>query len=117
MKNSALRICLFFEKIKTGLIITILFITAFNTYQISLITGTAGSVVSENSSTTGNAESGCAPPGNAVHGGSTSIDVIPKGIPQIYGTELGVSFDDISPASPQKADLTIKKIRCTGSKN
>ncbi len=35
------------------------------------------------------------------------IDVSPKGIPGIYGAELGVSFDDVSPTDPQKADETI----------
>ena len=39
-----------------------------------------------------------------------TIDVIPKGIPVIYGGELGVSFDDISAADQKKADATIKKI-------
>ena len=34
-------------------------------------------------------------------------DVIPKGIPEIYGKELGVSFDDVSASNPQKADATI----------
>jgi len=37
-------------------------------------------------------------------------DVIPTGVPDIYGNELGVSFDDVSPADPQKADLTISKL-------
>lgn len=35
------------------------------------------------------------------------IDVIPKGVPAIYGSELGVSYDDISPNDPYKADATI----------
>ncbi len=37
-------------------------------------------------------------------------DVIPKGIPDKYGEELGVSFDDVSASNPQKADATIKKL-------
>ena len=35
------------------------------------------------------------------------IDVAPKGVPRIYGAELGVSFGDVSTADPQKADETI----------
>ncbi len=35
------------------------------------------------------------------------IDVIPKGAPAIYGSELGVSYDDVSPNDPYKADATI----------
>ncbi len=42
--------------------------------------------------------------------GSNAIDVIPKGIPDVYGKELGVSFDDISAANPGKADATIRKL-------
>ncbi len=34
-------------------------------------------------------------------------DVTPKGIPGIYGAELGVSFDDVSVNDPQKANETI----------
>lgn len=38
------------------------------------------------------------------------IDVTPKGIPEIYGKELGVSYDDVSSSNQQKADATIKKL-------
>lgn len=38
------------------------------------------------------------------------IDVIPKGIPAVYGKELGVSFDDINVRNPGKADETIRKL-------
>lgn len=40
----------------------------------------------------------------------SSVDVIPKGEPRIYGPELGVSYDDISLTNQQKADATIAKI-------
>lgn len=46
-------------------------------------------------------------------GGLTSIqgiDVIPKGVPSIYGNELGISFDDVSPNDQRKADATIRKL-------
>jgi len=36
--------------------------------------------------------------------------VIPKGIPAIYGKELGVSFDDVNVKNPGKADETIRKL-------
>ena len=38
-----------------------------------------------------------------------NVDVIPKGIPAIYGKELGVSFDDVNVKNPGKADETIRK--------
>ncbi|MFQ6020643.1 MAG: hypothetical protein ACE5J4_01320 [Candidatus Aenigmatarchaeota archaeon] len=50
--------------------------------------------------------------GSAIVGGgySQSNSVIPNGIPSIYGQELGISFDDVSPNSPTKADETIRKL-------
>jgi len=38
----------------------------------------------------------------------SASDVIPAGTPKIYGEELGVNYDDISPNNPQKADATIR---------
>ncbi len=34
-------------------------------------------------------------------------EIIPRGIPAIYGKELGIRYDDVSPNDPQKADQTI----------
>ncbi len=39
-----------------------------------------------------------------------SIDILPKGVPEIYGKELSVSYDDISVNDQQKADAVLKKI-------
>ena len=36
--------------------------------------------------------------------------VIPTGIPDIYGKELGVSYDDVSTSNPSLADATIAKL-------
>ncbi len=41
---------------------------------------------------------------------TVSAEVIPKGVPAIYGKELGVSFDDVSVNDAQRADSTIKKL-------
>src|SRR3990167_5011298 len=38
----------------------------------------------------------------------SASDVIPAGTPKIYGEELGVNYDDISPNNPQKEDATIR---------
>ncbi len=37
-------------------------------------------------------------------------EVLPKGIPRIYGAELGVSYDDVSAADQKKADATISTL-------
>lgn len=43
---------------------------------------------------------------------STDIDasIIPQGVPRLYGKEIGISFDDVSSQSAQKADSTIKRL-------
>ncbi len=38
------------------------------------------------------------------------IDVIPKGIPAVYGKELGISYDDVNAINPGKADAAIRKL-------
>lgn len=39
-----------------------------------------------------------------------AAQILPKGVPKIYGEELKVSFDDVKIGDPVKADLTIKKM-------
>jgi len=50
--------------------------------------------------------------GNLATGVATvsASGVIPSGVPGIYGAELGVSYDDISPNNPRLADATIAKL-------
>jgi len=40
----------------------------------------------------------------------SASEIIPKGIPEVYGKEIGVSYDDISPNNPALADATIAKL-------
>ena len=37
-------------------------------------------------------------------------EVIPRGVPSLYGTELGVNFDDVSVENQRAADATIRKL-------
>ncbi|MBI2004304.1 hypothetical protein HYS72_02455 [Candidatus Pacearchaeota archaeon] len=39
-----------------------------------------------------------------------SSDIIPTGVPAVYGQALGISYDDISASNPKLADATIKKL-------
>ena len=39
-----------------------------------------------------------------------NTEILPKGVPRIYGAELGVSYDDVSASNQQKADATIAKL-------
>ncbi len=37
-------------------------------------------------------------------------EILPKGIPRIYGSELGVSYDDVSASNQKKADAAISRL-------
>jgi len=53
------------------------------------------------------------PTGNAVAIGIGTVsasEIIPEGTPNIYGDELGVSYNDVSISNPKLADQTIKKL-------
>ncbi|MEK6840655.1 MAG: hypothetical protein AABX79_01750 [Nanoarchaeota archaeon] len=45
--------------------------------------------------------------GSAGIGTVSASEIIPKGVPAIYGEELGITYDDVSPNDPRKADETI----------
>jgi len=38
----------------------------------------------------------------------SASSVIPTGVPSVYGEELGIAYDDVSPSNPQKTDDTIR---------
>ncbi|MDO8460278.1 MAG: hypothetical protein Q7S74_04170 [Nanoarchaeota archaeon] len=50
--------------------------------------------------------------GNVATGIGTvsALDVLPKGAPDIYGGELGVSYNDVSASNPSLADVTMQKL-------
>ena len=78
-----------------GLLVLAAIILVFNQYQISGISKvlvTAGPAGTENTATQTIA---------------TGASVIPTGTPAVYGSELKIRYDDISPNDPKKADATI----------
>jgi len=51
--------------------------------------------------------------GNAIATGVGTVsasEVMPSGIPEVYGSELGVKYDDVSVSDPTLADQTIQKL-------
>lgn len=97
------------EKLAMGLLIAVLFVIGFNAFQISQLKNSekeqaTANAISKDNLVMQNVES------KAPRTASFSVDVIPKGVPDIYGKELGVNFDDVSAANQQKADATIKKL-------
>lgn len=92
------------EKIKTVLLIAVVVIVAFNTVQMSKMDTMAAEVMGEaESAETEETSSG-------TETVAVGPDVIPTGVPAVYGEELGISFDDVSSATPQKADATLRKL-------
>lgn len=44
---------------------------------------------------------------NPITGDTSASSIIPKGTPKIYGNELDIKYDDVSPYNQKKADSTI----------
>ncbi|MEK6915484.1 MAG: hypothetical protein AABW89_03005 [Nanoarchaeota archaeon] len=40
----------------------------------------------------------------------SALDVLPKGVPAIYGSEIGISYEDVSASNPSLADATMAKL-------
>lgn len=40
----------------------------------------------------------------------SAAEIIPKGAPAVYGEEIGIRYDDVSPTNPRLADKTIAKM-------
>lgn len=110
-----------FELLALGLLIAAGFVAAFNAFETAQLVGYANRATSESvAMSEGLKSSGISPliapqtPATIAESKTQPIqampDVIPKGSPQIYGNELGVNFDDVSPSNQEKANATIKKL-------
>ena len=96
------------EKLTIGLLAAVILVIGFNTFQMSQMKINANAI-------TGNAVAESKPTANIVgniEAGNIDfeLDIIPKGMPAIYGKEIGVSYDDVSPSNQQKADSAIRKL-------
>ena len=81
------------EKITFVLLIIAIVVSGFNMYSMNL----------------GNA-SGSSVSGAAVVSVVNANDVLPRGVPDIYGKELGISFDDVSASDSVRAEAAITKL-------
>ena len=91
------------EKLTMGLLVAVVLVIGFNTFQMSQLKINTSPIA-------GNAVAGSKPTANIVGNIGFELDIIPKGVPAIYGKELGVGYDDVSPSNQQKADSTIRKL-------
>ena len=51
--------------------------------------------------------------GNAIATGIgtvSALDILPKGVPNVYGSEIGISYNDVSASNPSLADATMAKL-------
>lgn len=87
------------EKVSIGLMIAALFVIGFNEFQIVGLKGNGAQITAQAVREKKPTESK-----------PLDIDILPKGIPEIYGMELGVSYDDVSPADQKKADAIISRL-------
>ncbi|HLC60691.1 MAG TPA: hypothetical protein VJJ52_04635 [Candidatus Nanoarchaeia archaeon] len=94
------------EKLCFGILIAVVFIMGFNAYQISQLKHIGNSVSGMNDMNTATRNSMA----NLAASTKTNLSITPKGIPEIYGGELEISYDDVSAADQKKADATIKKL-------
>ncbi len=94
-------------KLTTGLLIAVFFILIFNVVSINRLNNATLQMYGSN--VAGNTM------GNNMGGAQSQtyiagVDVLPKGMPRIYGAELGVKYDDVSASNPQFADATIGRL-------
>src|SRR3989338_11483719 len=70
--------------------VILLAVVFYNTIRISDLAGTTGNTI-----------------GSILPSVSAS-EILPSGVPKIYGEELNIKYDDVSANNPQKADATIE---------
>ncbi len=90
-----------YSKLIIGLLIAAVFIIAFNSYQISSLGSLKGNLATTPSVTGAAVRAQNQPEYDIIE------EIIPAGTPSIYGEELGISFDDVSPNDPARANAAI----------
>ncbi len=91
-----------FDIIAVVLMVFVLLVNSFNILQMQeMKSGRVMAAQQDNIAGMATQQSSFSPSG---------IDILPKGIPAIYGAELGASYDDVSASDQKKADATINKL-------
>jgi hypothetical protein len=80
------------ESVSMFMLVFAVLLLAFNTYNINKLT--QGNIATA---------AGVTQPASS----ASLSNVIPTGVPEVYGSELQISYDDVSANTPQKADQTI----------
>lgn len=90
-----------------GLLAILVVATAFNQFQILTLYSLP---TAESSAATGAQIPAPAATSSSGAASLAAVDVRPSGVPAIYGTELGIRYDDVSESTPDLADSTIAKL-------
>jgi hypothetical protein len=98
-----------YDSILLGFLVLLVAVAAFNQYQIASLStivvstkaAVAASAVTSSAPTSTSAS--LSTPSNA----SSQSSVIPTGVPDVYGSELGIKYDDVSASDAYLADKTI----------
>ncbi|MBR9706951.1 MAG: hypothetical protein GOV15_00785 [Candidatus Diapherotrites archaeon] len=101
------------QTISLGLLVVALLVTGFNSFQLAGMTSTSSGPITINvlaapAGSTGTVSLSADAASTTEVVALDGIDIIPKGIPEFYGEELSISFDDVTAANPQSANATIK---------
>lgn len=85
------------------LVLVIIGVMLFNSFQMISISSAVDSLELAPAGSTSSGSTASA-------SGSSGGFAMPSGVPPIYGSEIGVSFDDVTPANPAAADAAISKM-------
>ncbi|MFH0714877.1 MAG: hypothetical protein V1847_03805 [Candidatus Diapherotrites archaeon] len=94
-----------FGILAVALIVSVLNFAALSGVQTSAANAMAAAAASPSTGLSG-ASSGSSSAASTI----SFSEIQPKGVPAVYGAELGISYDDISASNPQKADATDQKL-------
>lgn len=101
------------EKIGVVLLAVAIIIMVFNVFQVKSVGGTGAAVAEagENNIASQEMSGDAAAETAALEAILAMIEQIsPNGVPEIYGAELGVSFDTVSADTPEEAEKAIAKL-------
>lgn len=86
-------------KVQMFFIVVLALLLVYNAGKLSAASS-SGNVVANDAETRAATGAGIA----------SASEIIPLGIPAVYGAELGVKYDDVSPNNPELADRTISAL-------
>jgi hypothetical protein len=91
------------------LVLVLVGLMLFNSFQLFGITGSLATLSAAPATTSGTTSSAGTTTGTT--SGTSSGFSLPTGVPAIYGSELGVSYDDVTASNPTTSNAAIGKMK------